>query len=523
MVAAVALPAFAENESGNDQEYTPSDDLLELMAATDDDGQPIVTEKQRAYFDALPAHAQKLFDEALEYEVMTEADHLSVLLGLGLPPSDIELLMEDFCIVCHADPWQDKNAVFSPDPEATNTPRHLNLVEYTSDVHFRRGVSCAGCHGGDPFDVVMTPPTYESMPKAPGRHEDRTWGPAFCARCHADTAYMRRFNPNLPTDQYSKYQESHHGKLLLGEGDSKPAQCVSCHGSHSIRSPKSPRSQVYPKNVPATCGRCHADADYMRGYLSSKGEPLPTDQLRSYERSVHGRALLEKGDLGAPACNDCHGNHAAMPPEISSVAQVCRTCHAGNGELFDGTLHKKAFERNGWSECGYCHGTHDVTKADDSMLDEATNRLCFDCHEEYARDNPKCEETARYFYASITNLDHQTNLVVEQIEPLAERGLDVVPLSNVVNELRDILKQSRSRIHAFDRSEFEGIEARGNEALQSAANLIEKAEAEYQFRLKGLAAAVVLMILLATLLGLKIREMESREQTDDRLPGGPHR
>jgi predicted CXXCH cytochrome family protein len=509
LIVTLALPVLADSDPEEDAGYSPSEELLELLESSD--GDAVVTAEQRAYFDALPDRAKQLFDEAIEYEVMTEADHLAVLLDLGLRPPKLELLMEDFCIVCHADPWQDSEVLFSADPEANDSPPHLNLKEFTSDAHFRRGVSCTGCHGGDPGDTVMTDPTYESMPEAEKRRLDRTWVPEFCGRCHADPTYMRRFDPNLPTDQYSKYRESRHGQLLLGEGDSKPAQCVSCHGSHAIRSAKSPRSLVHPKNVPTTCGACHADADYMRGRSNSAGKPLPTNQLEQYRASVHGRALLEKGDLGAPACNDCHGNHAAMPPETSSVAQVCRTCHAGNGELFDGSSHKKAFERNGWPECARCHGNHSVQKADDSMLSEETNALCYECHREHAKDNPECERTAKYFHTSITALAHGTHLLGEQIEDLAERGLDVDPLTAKVEELGDILKQTRSRIHSFDRSEMEGIEARGQEALGAGAALVDEAEAEYRFRRNGLLVAVALMSLLALLTGLKIREIESNE------------
>ena len=129
---------------------------------------------------------------------------------------------------------------------------------------------------------------------------------------------MRGFNPSLPTDQLSKYKESQHGILLLQEKDSKAAQCVSCHGVHGIRGPKSRQSKVHPQAIPETCGHCHADAKYMAGYKKDDGTPLPTDQLEKYKQSVHGKALLEKGDLGAPACNSCHGNHAAMPPKVSS-------------------------------------------------------------------------------------------------------------------------------------------------------------------------------------------------------------
>jgi predicted CXXCH cytochrome family protein len=515
LILAATLPAFAELEPEEQEAYAPSEALLELFETLDDDIEDeevlIVTPEQRAYFDALPDRAKLLFDEAIEYEVMTEAVHLGSLLDLNLRPPELELLMEDFCIVCHADPWQDAKAVFSADPEANATPPHLNLKDFLNDVHFRSGVSCAGCHGGDPYDVVMTKPTYQSMPKAPARHEDRTWIPEFCARCHADPAYMRRFAPDLPTDQYAKYTESHHGQLLLEEGDSKPAQCVSCHGSHNIRSPTSPRSSVHPKNVPATCGACHADAEYMRGYLGADGEPLPTNQLERYELSVHGRALLEEGDLGSPACNDCHGNHAAMPPEITAVAQVCRTCHAGNGELFDGSPHKTAFEENGWPECAQCHGTHDVGETDDSMLSEATDGLCYECHQEHAKKNPECERTAKYFHTSITSIARSTEALAEQIEHLAERGLDVEPLEMNVEELHDVLRQARSQIHAFNKSEFESVEAMGRATIGLGKELIEEAEAEYRFRRSGLLVSVGTMCILALLITLKIRELESSD------------
>jgi hypothetical protein len=123
---------------------------------------------------------------------------------------------------------------------------------------------------------------------------------------------MRNFNPALPTDQKAKYEASRHGRRLLVERDSKAAQCVSCHGAHSIRGAKSPRSSVHPQKVPYTCGACHADAEYMAGYLGRDGEPLPTSQLEEFEASVHGHALFEGGDLGAAACNDCHGKRRAL-------------------------------------------------------------------------------------------------------------------------------------------------------------------------------------------------------------------
>jgi predicted CXXCH cytochrome family protein len=487
----------------------PSEELSELLSAPGEDGGALIGPEERAYFDDLPTRAKELFNDAVESELMSEPVQLREILALGLSPGKLELLMRDNCAVCHTNPSEhDPETLFSTDPEANESPPHLNLREFIADAHFRRGLSCSGCHGGDPGDFDMADEIYERWPEAPERYEDRTWIPEFCARCHADPAFMRNFNPALATDQYAKYEESLHGKLLLEEEDSKAAQCVSCHGIHSIRGPRSPRSSVYPQTVPYTCGACHADAEYMAGYAGPDGEQLPTDQLQKFEASVHGHALLERGDLGAPACNDCHGNHAAMPPELASIAQVCRTCHAGNGELFDGSKHKEAFERNGWPECAKCHGNHAIDPADDSMLSEECNPLCYECHREHAEDNSECIPTAEYFYASITSVAGETGSLDGLVHVLAERGLDVEPLGATVDELDDILMRSRSQIHAFDRSEFKELETRGREEVVKGWRLVAEAEAEYRFRRNGLIVSIGLMAFVALMLYLKIRDVE---------------
>jgi predicted CXXCH cytochrome family protein len=247
----------------------------------------------------------------------------------------------------------------------------------------------------------------------------------------------------------------------------------------------------------------------MASYTGKDGRRLPTNQLEEFENSVHGRALLDRSDLGAPACNDCHGNHAAMPPEVSSVAQVCRTCHAGNGELFAGSKHKEAFERHEWPECEMCHGNHAIAKTDDSMLSEAPDALCYECHREYAKDNPECARTARYFYTSITTVAAETESLGELVHGLAEKGLDVDPLAETVGELEDILRQSRSGIHAFDRSEFEKVARNGRQEIEKGWQLVAEAEKEYQFRRKGLLTAVGIMVFLTIVIYLKIRKIES--------------
>ena len=179
--------------------------------------------------------------------------------------------------------------------------------------------------------------------------------------------------------------------------------------------------------------------------------------------------------------------------------------------MFDGSGHKDAFEYNGWSECAHCHESHDTPNADDSMLNEATNTLCYECHREYAKEKPECEESAKYFHTSITAMARDRQELAEQIEHLAERGLDVDPLSANVEELSDILRQARSSIHAFNKNEFETVAIGGLKAIDVGKNLVEQAEADYRFRRNGLFAAVAIMSLLAVLLVFKIREIDARD------------
>jgi hypothetical protein len=255
-------------------------------------------------------------------------------------------LEEDQCYVCHR--------------EEDYLPEHFD----DDDIHMQPGVSCAGCHGGDATsddgDVAMSEEA--GFIGVPSKGEI----PQFCGRCHSDINYMRRFRPRIPVDQVTQYVTSQHGKLLL-EGDDKVADCTSCHTSHAILPASDARSTVYPLNVPETCNHCHGDASYMASY------GIPTNQFERYAVSVHGVALLEEEDTGAPACNDCHGNHGALPPEVESVTQVCGQCHVNNMQYFEASAMAVAFEREDFVACEECHGNHEVLETSDQMVGVGPN------------------------------------------------------------------------------------------------------------------------------------------------------
>jgi predicted CXXCH cytochrome family protein len=326
-----------------------------------------------------------------------------------------------------------------------------------------------------------------------------------CAACHGNAAYMRSFNPSLPVDQLEKYRTSVHG-MRNAKGDAKTAECASCHGSHDIRSAKDPKSRVYAENVPATCGRCHADADYMKPYK------IPTDQLTKFTASVHGVALLQKHDRGAPACNSCHGNHGAAPPGVESISKVCGTCHALNAELFASSPHKKAYDERRLPECETCHGNHDIVAATDKLLGVSDSAVCTRCHSE--QKNVKGYVVARTMRQLIDSLESEEHRAASLVDDAEQKGMDVSEPKFRLRDVHQARLQSRTQVHAFNEEKFRatvgpGIAAAGTIALEAT-----DAVREYYFRRVGLGISTIIITILAVSVYLYVRRLERRQRAD---------
>jgi predicted CXXCH cytochrome family protein len=488
----------------------PNPKLAEMLAAKDESGKPIIGPDEQNYYNGLNDNVRELLNQAVQSENITRPEHLAALLSLQLRSQKMELLLQNNCILCHSDSANHSaDTLFALNPSSADKPSHMNLREIVEDVHFERGISCAGCHGGDP----TAPLGHDHVKEWPekDRATNREWVVAFCARCHSDPAKMHEFNPALPTDQLAKYKDSPHGKTLLEKHDSRAAQCVSCHGVHGIRPAKDPQSKVYAQRVPETCGSCHADAKIMAGFTRADGSPLPVTQLAEYKTSVHGKALA-RGDLGAPRCNTCHGNHAATPPGIAGVSRSCSLCHSANASLFDGSKHKQAFDKNGWPECGKCHGNHAIAKTNDSMLSTAKGGLCGDCHRDFSKDNPDCIATADYFHQTISQIDGAKEKFQASAEKLASKGLDVEQINNQLTEITDGLRKSRTHIHSFSRDTFQQVAAPALQAAQNTEALVVKAREEYNFRQFWLALSIGVIGVFMLAIYLKLRAMEKDER-----------
>ena len=327
--------------------------------------------------------------------------------------------------------------------------------------------------------------------------------PKTCAKCHADASFMRTYNPSLPIDQLDKYRTSLHG-MKNTQGDVKVAACANCHGSHDIRSAKDAKSKVYASNIPATCGTCHSNARYMKGY------GIPTDQVKKFTTSVHGKALLEKHDISAPACNDCHGNHGAAPPGVESISKVCGTCHALNASLFASSPHKKAFDSRRLPECETCHGNHEIIAATDELLGVSNEAVCSRCHQE--NRNVKGYTIAKTMRGLIDSLDSSEHFADSLVSDAEQKGMEVTEERFKLRDVRQARLQSRTAIHSFDEAKFREIVEKGLSVSSIVAMEGGHAIDEYYFRRMGLGVASLIITVVAVSLYLTIRRIEKKQK-----------
>jgi hypothetical protein len=260
------------------------------------------------------------------------------------------------------------------DPEYTCVVCHTEMRRaFLLGVHAERGIRCHDCHGGNPraFDraAAHARPGFIGAP-------DKFQTLSLCSSCHEDPDLMRQYG--LPVGQLAEFRTSRHGALLLELRDTNAPSCSDCHDSHTILPPNDARSNVYPTNITRTCGRCHEDEALMSKY------GIPTDPVRLHRTSAHGTALFEQGNFAAPTCIGCHGSHAALPPKITQIADVCGHCHVLVRRAFYQGPHGSAALAGRLPGCTACHSNHGTER----VRPAAIAATCTNCH---ASDSPEAE------------------------------------------------------------------------------------------------------------------------------------
>jgi cytochrome b subunit of formate dehydrogenase len=255
------------------------------------------------------------------------------------------------CFTCH-----DDKTMVKTNAAGKAVSLFVDENEFAKSIHAKN--LCISCHS----DITDLP------------HPDSfTAKPVSCSQCHRV--------------EMETYMNSDHGQALH-KGVEEAASCKDCHGNnHYLLDSRNPASPVYRTNLPKTCGRCHNNTVEMEKFNLRQHSPG-----LSYEKSVHGIALLEKGELNAANCADCHGSHdlhkSTNPVSKlywQNVPATCGKCHENVDQTYLRSVHGKAVKAGVRDApvCTDCHGEHSITavKLASSRVSPANiPETCSQCH-----------------------------------------------------------------------------------------------------------------------------------------------
>lgn len=322
---------------------------------------------------------------------LIRAAFLALVLGATASPVRSQTTTQD-CLDCHDDATMtsEKGRPISivakafhagPHGEQDCVDCHSAPGNYEDVPHYKSytPVNCTSCH-----DDVKT--AFAGSIHA-GLFES---GKMSCTSCH--TIHARgngHFEPlyacgNCHEKAEADYRTSVHRAGRQQDGGA--ATCGSCHGSHHIVAVADSTSPVNPRNVPRTCGGCHArEAPVTKDFVR-----LPV-VVPAYLASVHGEGWKE-GKRTA-VCTDCHGTHdSRLSSDPTShinrvnVATTCGHCHEQIAAQYKQSIHGKAVAVGITDSptCIDCHSEHLIKRHQDPTAsispEHRARELCGDCH-----------------------------------------------------------------------------------------------------------------------------------------------
>jgi cytochrome b subunit of formate dehydrogenase len=265
---------------------------------------------------------------------------------------------DQFCLGCHDARSHAKNTPFvSPAELEQSAHRGLKCSDCHTDITSIRHqaplprVDCTRCHSGDARQAALKAEAGKEAPRDQHSEQKRQGakGLPTCVQCHGT---HRIKPPTEPDSQLGglhiadtcgachpmiavEYRDSVHGQAALTRNADVPT-CLACHPEHARHEVKG----VLQEGVVAKCTSCHEDPGLQHKYA------IPGNRLASYLGSYHG-AATELGDSRTANCASCHENHHILPsrdPRSSvhraNLPKTCGHCHPNAGEHFaEGAIH----------------------------------------------------------------------------------------------------------------------------------------------------------------------------------------
>jgi cytochrome b subunit of formate dehydrogenase len=100
-------------------------------------------------------------------------------------------------------------------------------------------------------------------------------------------------------------------------------------------------------------------------------------------------ALLQKGLIVAPSCNDCHGVHdikrsvdRSSPINHANVAKTCGKCHVTVEEIYNKSIHGQLLAKGDprGPVCIQCHSAHQIETPQGGHFKAGSDLVCGKCH-----------------------------------------------------------------------------------------------------------------------------------------------
>lgn len=107
-----------------------------------------------------------------------------------------------------------------------------------------------------------------------------------CSRCHASEKINDKYGMSL--NKVKSYTDSYHG-LINKYGDTRTANCASCHGSHNILPSTDPASSTHPNNLVKTCATCHPGVgpNFAKGKVHLNAASSSRIKDASFEEKIY--------------------------------------------------------------------------------------------------------------------------------------------------------------------------------------------------------------------------------------------
>jgi len=468
----------------------------------------------------------------------------------GFRPAPDRIGIPAFCGTCHADADFMKRF----DPQA----RVDQLAEYRTSRHGIRNaegdpvpatcVDCHGAHGIRSADSPESPVFARNVPKT-------------CARCHDDASVMGAYGISI--DPYPDYMSSVHAAALLDRADTAAPACNDCHGNHGAAPPgvesvanvcgqchgreaalfqSSIKKELFDMLEVAECAGCHGNHRIRHPssemFRSGSAPELSAGTITSFQPFG---ATLE-GD--APGRSVWAEWSMVLAPHLEpgdpKLAHVVRVESERGSLEIDATVAPGDVPAAGGSSVSEAGMTARLTidpmsgspvRAGDALryrleigatgpdalpavrvgsvagggIHVVEGSVCLTCHSL----GDECDQATEAMYAALSDTSSSLREAEGELRGVERAGMDVGEvLFALGSEGQTAVVEATALVHSFDPSRVIERAGEGRAVAQSSLEAAAAARGEIQFRRRGLAISLVLILLALLGLYLKIREVD---------------